>query len=86
MFEPLSPLHFLRRSVRLFPDRLAVVAGEQRYTYRDLDARVNRLANALLQMGIGKQDKVAVLSPNSHRMLEAFFAIPQIGAVLTPLN
>ncbi len=86
MFEPLSPLLFLRRSVRLFPDRLAVVAGEQRYTYRDLDARVNRLANALLQMGIGKQDKVAVLSPNSHRMLEAFFAIPQIGAVLTPLN
>lgn len=86
MFEPLSPVHFLRRAVRLFPGKLAVVADTHRFTYRDLEARVNRLANALLTMGIGKQDKVAVLSPNSHRMLEAFFAVPQIGAVLTPLN
>lgn len=86
MFEPLSPVHFLRRAVRLFPMKLAVVDNSHRFTYRDLEERVNRLANALLSMGIAKHDKVAVLSPNSHRMLEAFFAVPQIGAVLTPLN
>lgn len=86
MFEPLSPLHFLRRAARLFPDKTAVVDGELRYTYRTLQARVHRLANALRQMGVGRQDKVAVLSPNSHRMLEAFFGVLQLGAVLTPLN
>lgn len=86
MFEALSPIHFLRRAARLFPNNLAVVDDAHRFSYRDLQERVNRLANALLAMGIGKEDKVAVLSPNSHRMLEAFFAVPQIGAVLTPLN
>jgi fatty-acyl-CoA synthase len=86
MFEPLSPLHFLQRAVRLFPEKTAVVDGSLRYTYRTLETRVHRLANALRQMGIAKHDKVAVLSPNGHRMLEAFFAVPQIGAVLAPLN
>ncbi|MCZ6875186.1 MAG: long-chain-fatty-acid--CoA ligase [bacterium] len=86
MFEPLSPVLFLRRAARLFPNRLAVVSEAHRFTYSELEARVHRLANALMGMGIGKHDKVAVLSPNSHRMLEAFFAVPQIGAVLAPLN
>ena len=86
MFEPLLPINFLRRAARLFPDKVAVVDGERRDTYRTLAARVNRLSNALRQMGVGRGDKVAVLSPNSHRMLEAFFAVPQLGAVLTPLN
>jgi fatty-acyl-CoA synthase len=86
MFEPLLPVMFLRRAARLFPDKVAVVDGEQRYTYRTLAVRVNRLSNALRQMGVQRGDKVAVLSPNSHRMLEAFFAVPQLGAVLTPLN
>ena len=86
MFEPLLPVNFLRRAARLFPDKVAVVDGERRDTYRTLAARVNRLSNALRQMGVGQGDKVAVLSPNSHRMLEAFFAVPQLGAILTPLN
>ncbi len=86
MFEPLLPLSFLHRATRLFPDRLAVVDGAFRYTYRMLGERVNRLSNSLRQLGVGKGDKVAVLSPNSHRMLEAFFAVPQLGAVLAPLN
>jgi fatty-acyl-CoA synthase len=86
MFEPLLPFNFLRRAARLFPDKVAVVDGEQRYAYRTLAARVNRLSNALRRMGVSRGDKVAVLSPNSHRMLEAFFAVPQLGAVLTPLN
>lgn len=86
MFEPLLPLHFLRRAARLFPDRLAVVDGARRVSYRQLQERVNRLANTLRHLGVGQGDKVAVLSPNSHRMLEAFFAVPQLGAVLSPLN
>ena len=86
MFEPLLPLNFLRRAARLFADKTAVVDGERRYTYRTLAARVNRLSNALRQMDVDRGDKVAVLSPNSHRMLEAFFAVPQLGAILTPLN
>jgi fatty-acyl-CoA synthase len=86
MFEPLLPVNFLRRAARLFPDKVAVIDGDRRYTYRALAARVNRLSNALRQMGLSQGDKVAVLSPNSHRLLEAFFAVPQLGAVLTPLN
>ena len=86
MFEPLLPLQFLRRSARLFPDKTAVIDGSRRYSYRELEERVHRLSNALRIRGIGQGDKVAVLSPNSHRMLEAFFAVPQIGAVLAPLN
>jgi fatty-acyl-CoA synthase len=86
MFEPLLPLNFLRRAARLFPNKVAVVDGHRRYSYRALAARVNRLSNALQQMGVSQGDKVAVLSPNSHRMLEAFFAVPQLGAILTPLN
>ena len=86
MFEPLSPLHFLRRAARLFPEKTAVVDGARRYTYGTLAERVNRLANALRHLGVGQGDKVAVLSPNSHRLLEAFFAVPQLGAILSPLN
>src|SRR5215813_8804967 len=86
MFEPLLPLNFLRRAARLFPAKTAVVDGARRYTYRELEARVHRLANALRHMEVVQGDKVVVLSPNSHRMLEAFFAVPQLGAVLTPLN
>jgi fatty-acyl-CoA synthase len=86
MFEPLLPLNFLRRAARLFPAKTAVVDGARRYTYHELEARVHRLANALRHMGVAQGDKVAVLSPNSHRVLEAFFAVPQLGAVLIPLN
>jgi fatty-acyl-CoA synthase len=86
MWEPFTPSHFLRRAARLFADKVAVVDGDRRYTYGTLAARVNRLSNALRQMGVSRGDKVAVLSPNSHRMLEAFFAVPQLGAVLTPMN
>ncbi|MBM3222268.1 MAG: long-chain-fatty-acid--CoA ligase [Candidatus Tectomicrobia bacterium] len=86
MFEPLLPLNFLRRATRLFATRTAVIDGAQRYTYQQLETRVHRLSNALRTLGVAQGDRVAVLSPNSHRMLEAFFAVPQLGAVLVPLN
>jgi fatty-acyl-CoA synthase len=86
MFEPLLPFNFLRRAARLFPEKTAVVDGPHRYSYRALAGRVNRLSHALRQLGVGQGDTVAILSPNSHRMLEAFFAVPQLGAILSPLN
>ena len=86
MFEPLLPVNFLSRAARLFPEKIAVVDGERRYPYRTLAERVNRLSNGLRQMGVNQGDTVAILSPNSHRMLEAFFAVPQLGAILAPLN
>src|SRR5215218_3959131 len=77
---------FLRRAVHLYPDRDAIVSGDLRFTYRQFDERVNRLANALLDMGVQKGDRVALLSPNSHQFLECFYGVTAIGAVLVPLN
>jgi fatty-acyl-CoA synthase len=85
-FELLTPVNFIRRSVEVYPDKLAVVNGKHRYTYREFNARVNRLASALKGMGIGKGDKVAFISPNTNAMLEAHFAVPMIGAALVSVN
>ncbi len=86
MFRPMLPLDFLNRSRRLFPDKTAVVDGETEHTYGELGDRVDRFSNVLLDMGIKKGDKVAILSPNTRHMLESFFSVPQTGAILVPLN
>ncbi len=86
MFQALIPNDFLLRASRCFPDKLAVVDGEKQFTYADLQLRVNRWGNALLSLGVVKGDRVAILSPNSHWMFESFFGVPEIGAVLVPLN
>src|SRR5206468_894552 len=86
MFRPLTPNDFLRRSSRNFPAKQAVVDGEKQFTYSELQRRVNRWSNALLSLGVARGDRVAILSPNSHWLLESFFGVPQIGAVLVPLN
>jgi fatty-acyl-CoA synthase len=83
---PLLVSDFLRRAVDLYPERDAVVSGDLRFTYREFDERVNQLANALLAAGIGKGDRVALLSPNAHQFLECFYGVTAIGAVLVPLN
>ena len=69
----LSPVSFLRRSAYVYPDKIAVVHDDRRYTYRDFEERVNRLTSALLNMGVKKQDRVAFLSLNSPALLEAHF-------------
>ena len=84
--ELLTPVNFIKRSVEVYPDKLAVVNGNKRYTYRELYARINRLASALKKLGIGRDDKVAFISPNTGPMLEAHFAVPMIGAVLVTVN
>ncbi|MYB37497.1 MAG: AMP-binding protein, partial [Gammaproteobacteria bacterium] len=86
MQVPLLVDDFLQRSVRLYPTKTAVVDGELRFTYAELQARVNRLSHALLSLGVAQGDRVCILSPNSHFFLESFYATSQIGAVLVPLN
>jgi fatty-acyl-CoA synthase len=83
---PLLVNEFLRRAALLYPRKLAVVDGERRFTYRELEERAFRLASALRGLGVGKGDRVCILSPNSHFFLESFYGTSFIGAVLVPLN
>src|SRR6202044_252590 len=83
---PLTPLRFLRYAEQQFPRRTAVVCNDLRYTYADLGERVSRLAGALRQAGIQPGERVAFLSSNCHRLLEAYYGVLEAGAVLLPLN
>ncbi len=86
MEVPLLINDFLRRAAKLYPNKLAIVDGPDRFTYREFQERSNQLAHALLSLGIGQGDRVCILSPNSHYFLESFFGTSQIGAILVPLN
>jgi fatty-acyl-CoA synthase len=86
MEVPLSPLEFARRARTLYADRQAIVDGEVRLTYRQFFERCDLWTSALQSMGIGKGDRVAYISPNTHSHLEAYYAVPQAGAVLVPIN
>jgi fatty-acyl-CoA synthase len=86
MEVPLTPLEFARRSRRLYPDREAVVDGELRLTYRDFFGRTDRWSAALQELGVRQGDRVVYIAPNTHAQLESFYAVPQIGAVLVPVN
>jgi fatty-acyl-CoA synthase len=83
---PLSPLEFARRTRRLYPAREAIVDGELRLTYEQLFARCDRWSAALQALGIGAGDRVAYIAPNTLAQLESFYAVPQIGAVVVPIN
>ena len=82
----LTPLSFLRRSASVFPDRTAVVHGERRYTYRQLEERADRLAGALRSAGMRRGDRVAFLAPNIPPLLEAHYGVPAAGGVLVAIN
>ena len=86
METPLSPLEFARRTRRLHADREAVVDGELRLTYRQFFDRCDRWSAALQALGVAPSDRVATIAPNTHAQLESFYAVPQIGAVLVPIN
>src|SRR5918994_3483001 len=77
----LTPVDFLRRSAYMFPDKTAVVYGERRFTYKEFEERVNRLASRLREDGFQKGDRVAFLCPNIPPMLEGTFAVPAAGLV-----
>ena len=76
----------MARNARKFPDKEALVYGDLRLTYSQLNARINQLAHALMDMGIKKGSKVAILSFNCNPFLEAYFALAKIGGVAVPLN
>src|SRR5215210_8032957 len=86
MIVPLTPLAHYRRAEELFGRKVGVVDGERRFTYAEFGARVDRLAGALRGLGVGKSDVVSFLTFNTHQLLEAYFAVPQLGAILNPLN
>ena len=83
---PLSPLSLLRRSAAVYPDKIAVIHGAARYSYRQFEQRCRRLASALQQRGVGRGDTVAVIAPNVPALLEAHYGVPMLGAVLNALN
>jgi fatty-acyl-CoA synthase len=78
---PLTPLRFLRYSEQQFPRKTAVVCGGQRFAYTEFGDRVGRLAGALRSAGLKAGDRVAFLSLNCHRLLEAYFGVLEAGPV-----
>jgi fatty-acyl-CoA synthase len=85
-YKGLSPLSFLKRSAHVYPDKVAVIHGDRRYSYAEFYARSRRLASALAAHGVGAGDTVAVMAPNIPEMLECHFAVPMLGAVLNAIN
>ncbi len=85
-YVPLSPISFLARAARIYPQRVAVIHGARRFTYAQMMERCRRLASALGRAGIAPGDTVAVLAPNIPEMLEAHYGVPMAGAVLCTIN
>ncbi len=85
-FAAITPLSFIERTARVYPDRLAVVHGELRRNWDEVYQRCRQLASALAQHGVRRGDTVAVMLPNTPPMVEAHFGVPMCGAVLNALN
>ena len=86
METPLTPIEFARRARRLYSEREALVDGSLRFTYNQFFDRCDRWSSALQKFGIHQGDRVVYIAPNTHSMLESFYAVPKIGAVLVPIN
>jgi fatty-acyl-CoA synthase len=83
---PLTPVRFLRYAEQQYPQQTAVVCGSERFTYSDFAERSGRLAGGLRALGVGAGDRVAFLSLNCHRLLEAYYGVLEARGVLLPLN
>ncbi|NDZ78662.1 AMP-binding protein [Streptomyces sp. SID10853] len=86
VFSELTPVAFAARAAKVFADRLAVVDGDLRYSYAELWQRARALAGLLAGHGVRPGDRVAVLAPNTHVLLEAHYGVPLAGGVLVALN
>ena len=86
MNVPLTPIRFLRYASEQFRDDVAVVCGDERFTYAQFADRAARLAGALRAAGVRSGDRIAFLSTNCHRLLEAYYGVLEADAVLLPLN
>jgi len=76
----------LRKALKFFPDKEAIVCGGARWTYKELGERAERLSSFLQKIGVRKDDKVAILHPNCHYFLEVYYGIAGIGAISVPIN
>jgi fatty-acyl-CoA synthase len=79
-------MEFARRAGKLYGGREAVVDGDLRLTYAQFFDRCDRWSMSLQKLGVAQNDRVAYISQNTHAQLESFYAVPQIGAVLVPIN
>ena len=87
METPMTPLEFARRARMLYRDREAVVDGDLRLTYEQFFDRCDRWSSVLQRhMAVRRGNRVAYIAPNTHAQLESFYAVPQLGAVLVPVN
>jgi len=86
MLATLTPLDWKRRAVKYYPEKVAVIDGDKKFTYKEFGKRVDQLTIALHNAGIDNKDHVAVMLPNNHAMLECFYGITPLGAVIVPLN
>ena len=85
-FVPLTPLSFLDKAAYVYPNRLAVVHGAERYSWKEVYTRCRKLASALKKRGMGEGDTVAAMLPNIPAMVDLHFGPAMIGAVLNALN
>src|SRR5438270_9586610 len=79
METPLTPLEFARRARKLYPEQIAVIDGESRWSYAEFLDRCDRWSAVLQRLGVGAGDRVAYLAPNTHAQLESFYSVPQLG-------
>ena len=87
MKAQMTTLDFIDRAVDLYEDVTGVVAHDgTEYTYGEVNDRVNQLAHALAERGVGEGDRVALLSPNTHYFIESLYASNKLGAVFVPMN
>ena len=86
METPLTPLEFARRTRRLHGHREGVVDGDLRLTYEQFFDHCDRWSGLLQDLGVGRGDRVATIAPNTHAQLASFYSVPQLGAVLVPIN
>jgi fatty-acyl-CoA synthase len=82
----LTPIRFKTRAVSAYPNKVGIVDGDVRLTYNEFAQRADRLSNALAELGMKRGERVAWLGYNSHELLEAYYGVVQMGAVLLPLN
>lgn len=86
MILPLTPVRLKLHAARIFSNKIGVVCEDLRFTYREFGERCDRLSDALSKLGLQRGDRVAYLSFNCHRLLEAYYGVPQVGAILLPMN
>ncbi len=85
-YTPLTPVSFLNRTARTYPEYLAVIDGDLRKTWREVSERTRKLASALRNLGVSKNRTVSIIAPNSLSIFEAHFGVPMSGGVLNAIN